>query len=636
MNKYILTLIFSLIANITMAAWENFPCPSNETYYTVQSNKYISQLFTGLIERCDALAIAPPAIVDTINVQVGWSNAVEDVGYYTSGWYWACSPPAILPYEEGWEEWMWDCWQYYDNEWIHQKFVTNKVLIYTNLVVTNQFDAFTYNYTSPGTNGSVIVYPPIRSSWFTAFDSKLSSVIAARSGFNWIDTNIVYNGESTYGETFFRAHGEDSNQWKIRSMGKLMYISGCGTWANTNNSTTIESVGLGGYFYHRPKVPLTNNWVLATIIYKKVPIYDGYYNIIGWDTQWVSKAMGPFTLNLIDRSVRPVLEYIPAGTNPFTGNITFTLDGQKLTWPANSGLANGADYTEDVVVNSAADKECVQPAYILGTKVNTTTVSPITAVGTPPNVEDAWRVIYKQDFPVYANNDVYRLYAADINERQRALNYLTHTYQLRSNPSEYYRKGSGSDTVLNTAITKTYNNYAAQTPYWYLFNGIGVYHKKYTPDQGGSYTFTIRGAELHGTNWNIAPYIPAGKSLSLPSNKVVKVTQYIAMIGTIYISGSGQFTYCLTNDVAVLGKTIFYNYGLTCLSGSDFTYNTSLPVAQWTSLGGTVTGQGLPDYSVTDSATILAPYVIDQTKGFSWKPNSLFTIVDNTTWFTKY
>lgn len=641
MNKYILILISFIISTINcLSAWENFPCPTNTTFYSVQNNKYISQLFTGLIERCEAVNVPNPIIVDTLTGYAGWSNAVEDIGYFTNGWYWACDPPEISPYEEGWEEWMWDCWQYYDNEWVHVKYATNKILIYTNIVVTNQFDAFTYNYSSPEQSGTETIYPPIRASWFTAFDNKLREVINHGSTPNshgyWIDTNMFFNGDATYGETYCRSRPsaydlETNNSWKIRGMGKLCYIGGFGTWENTNSTFTIDSPNTDGYFTHRPSIK-TNEWVLGTIIYKKSPIRDIYNNIIGWTTNWNYNQMGPMTLNLIDRSVRPVFEYKPAGTNPFTSSITFSIGAtmyelsKELKWN-NSGLA-GVDpnqsYTEDIIVNSIGDTACASPIY---------SIANITASGTPPNVDDAWRVVYKCDFPVYANNDVYRLYANDINERQKALNLLTHTYQDGRLSSTEWWWGSGDDADLNTAKNEAISSFT-KGAFLRSDMGVGVYYD-YDPLAWYINIFKISGGNLLGTNWNIsAATIINNKKLAIPTNRIIKVTQYVSLAAAGYIGiGFSSFDKAYTNDAFWAGKVIFNNYGLTTASGGDYSYDRMLPMCQWTSLGGTPIGQGLRDFGVYDANQLVAPYVDGKTVGYC--PDRDMIIVDNTTWFTK-
>jgi hypothetical protein len=247
-------------------------------------------------------------------------------------------------------------------------------------------------------------------------------------------------------------------------------------------------------------------------------------------------------------------------------------------------------------------------------------VDSISVVGTPPNLNDAWRVVYKCDFTIFANNDVYRLYPIDINERQKALNLLTHVY--RRGGIKYGERwiGRGYDTDFNTARQEALDGWAkvndGGNPYG-LDSGAGVYYSDQYDNQ-----FEIVGFLYKGTNWN-------WDSAIYLTNKYIKVTQYIQLIGTFWGSGGGwseNYTSANTN-------IIFYNYGLTTASGSDFSYDKMLPVCQWTSIGGTTVGQGLPDFGEVDKTKIIDAYINRKYVGY-W-PNERMTIVDHTTWFTK-
>jgi hypothetical protein len=637
MNKYILILISFIISTNCFAAWEGFPCPSNTTFYSVQTNKYVSQLFTGLIERCMAVNVSSPIIVDTLTGYAGYRNEVEDVGYFTNGWIWICDPPAIEPYLDddytipnpAWEEWMWDCWAWYDQYdplWVHTKYTTNKILIYTNIVVTNQFEAFTYSYSSPEISGTETINPPIRASWFLAFDNKLRDVVVHSSAGYWVDTNKFFNGDPIYGETFLRTlpnayYTATNNSWLIKGMGKLCYIGGFGTWGNTNSTYSIDSSYVPGYFTHRVSVK-TNEWVLGTIIYTRVPVMDYYYNILYYTNTWKFKNTGPLTLNLIDRSIRPVLEYKPAGTNPFTSSLSFSISGGSLTWQ-NSGLANGGGFTQNFTVDDPLYRYFTNPVY---------SVDSISVEGMPPNLNDAWRVVYKCDFTIFANNDVYRLYPIDINERQKALNLLTHVY--RRNPERYGEiwEGSGYDPNFNTARQEALDDWQGGDGSEYGYDGFdsgaGVYYTdQYNPD------FEITGFLYKGTNWNYHQnpiHMPARfYNVTYPTNKNIKITQYLQLIGAYWGNVGGWDRAYVTDNPNI----VFYNYGLTTASGSDFSYDKMLPVCQWTSIGGNPVGQGLPDFGEVNKTKIIDSYINRKYVG-CW-PNERMIIADHTTWYTK-
>jgi hypothetical protein len=345
-----------LTASTALAGWDGFPCPSNVSWYAVETNHYWAQLMTGLVERCKAAGVAAPAIVDTYtNLFAGYTNT------YTA---------------------------------TNGCIVTNNWICYTNRTVTNQFLPFEYSWSQTnGTSGTATCYPAIKQSWVAAWDSKFASII----GGPWVrveDCGLLSNETAdAYFATFGTNAGADFPIWTRTN---LFLRQGIGSGTNG-----------GGLFSHTPEL-LTNEWALGVI-----------RKTTNSSTSWSYQEMTPITTTIYDTSIRPVFEYWPSWpTNelsaPFNSNsLTFTITGTILTFPSQTATSG----TEVITITASGDAATVQPWY---------RITGIACTNTPPNKHDAWRVVYKDAFPIYGGNP-YRLYAVDINERQAALDPLVCT-----------------------------------------------------------------------------------------------------------------------------------------------------------------------------------------------------------------
>ena len=207
-----------LTASTVLAGWDGFPCPSNVSWYSVETNHYWAQLMTGLVERCKAAGVAAPAIVDTYcGLFAGYTNTFTSTNGYV---------------------------------------VTNNFICYTNITVTNQFLPFAYSWSQTnGTSGTATCYPAIKQSWIAAWDSKFASVIGSfvdqyecgldsnstanayfattntRTSFPmWTFTNICARygiGSSSNGGRFTRSPALLTNEWTLGAVRKT-----------TNNTTS--------------------------------------------------------------------------------------------------------------------------------------------------------------------------------------------------------------------------------------------------------------------------------------------------------------------------------------------------------------------------------------------------------------
>lgn len=345
-----------LSASTALAGWDGFPCPSNVSWYAVETNHYWAQLMTGLVERCKASGVSAPAIVDTYtNLFAGYTNTFTSTNGYIITNYWIC---------------------------------------YTNATVTNQFLPFAYSWSQTnGTSGTATCYPAVKQSWIAVWDSKFASVI----GGPWVrveDCGLLSNDTAdAYFATFGTNAGADFPIWTRTN---LFLRQGIGSGTNG-----------GGLFTHTPDL-LTNAWTLGAV-----------RKITNSATSWSYQEMTPITTTIYDTSIRPVFEYWPSWpTNelfaPFNSNsLTFTITGTILTFPSQTATSG----TEVITITDSNDVPTVQPWY---------RITGVACTNTPPNSNDAWRIVYKEGFPIYGGNP-YRLYACDVNERWAAIDPLVCT-----------------------------------------------------------------------------------------------------------------------------------------------------------------------------------------------------------------
>jgi hypothetical protein len=180
------------------------------SYYSVASNQYVSQLFTGLIERCTASGVAPPVVVDTLTVYAGITNTYTVTNGYT---------------------------------------VTNNWICYTNLTVTNQFLPFAYTWATTNSSGTATAYPPIRASWFAAWDAKYDAVLAYANWVRMEDCGLLSNDTAD-------AYFADGTKTDLPT-----------GWTKTNLFTRY---GIGivtngtAYFTHKPAT-YSNEWKLGSV-----------------------------------------------------------------------------------------------------------------------------------------------------------------------------------------------------------------------------------------------------------------------------------------------------------------------------------------------------------------------------------
>jgi hypothetical protein len=135
-------LCLCAIPSIALAQWSGWPVPTNASFYTVETNHYVAQLYSGLVERCTVAGVSLPSIVDTWAVYGGVSNTVVVTNGVT---------------------------------------ITNFYPRTVNVSTTNVFQPFLYTYVDPVSSNTVTntAYPRVKRDWITTWDTKFDTLIGS-------------------------------------------------------------------------------------------------------------------------------------------------------------------------------------------------------------------------------------------------------------------------------------------------------------------------------------------------------------------------------------------------------------------------------------------------------------------------
>jgi hypothetical protein len=239
--------------------------PTNVSFYGYDTNHYITQLYSGLVERCRVAGVSLPSVVDTWTVYGGISNTVT---IETNG-----------------------------------VTVTNNFIKYNTTTRTNQFQPFEYTYVDPIASNTVTntCYPYIKRSWITTWDTKFDSVIST-----FVNTNLLSGG------TFNDYMGTITNQGEgaslpVQSKTNLFVTLGIGYVTNSVAHWTHTP-------HHDPA-----DWLLAAI-------WSSGSNDTSWTFQQFSKMTNAHPR---DATITPIAEYVRAGLSGpnVATNLVLTLAG---------------------------------------------------------------------------------------------------------------------------------------------------------------------------------------------------------------------------------------------------------------------------------------------------------------------
>jgi hypothetical protein len=561
----ILALVLS--ASTALAGWDGFPCPSNASWYAVETNHYWAQLMTGLTERCKASGVSAPAIVDTYtSLFAGYTNTYTTI---TNGDVFV---------------------------------ITNNWICYTNVTVTNQFLPFAYSWSQTnGTSGTATCYPAVKQSWIAAWDSKFASII----GGPWVrveDCGLLSNATA---DSYFSAFGTNSGaDFPVWTRTNLFARYGIGSGTNG-----------GGLFTHTPEL-LTNEWVLGAV-----------RKTTNSATSWSYKEMTPITTTIYDQSIRPVFEYWPScptnqtlATSFGGSSVVFTVTGTILNFASQTATSG----TEVVTISDSNAVATVHPWY---------RITGIACTNAPPNSNDAWRVVYRDSFPIYGGNP-YRLYACDINERQAALDPLVCTrYQLTLGTSykpdhKKYGDNGFAGGVWATEVAEAQADYsppseASESNNYNLCVGSIAYY------DGSGYQILIVGNSTTNFSW--------------PNPSTMASTEFVA---TPYIS---LFPMVWNVGEALAGSTngytnrIYDAFGLyTNINPFTLSSIQSFPVTGSSYAGWTIGSTNIPSPVCNQPPTAGAPLPVElrETRGYTWRSDvsgyAFWMQAMHTNWMTKW
>ncbi len=336
-----------------MGQWSGWPVPTNGSWYALESERYVSQIHSAIVERCEVTGVAKPVFSHTWSVFGGY----------------AAPSPATNP--------------------VTLQVFSNPVTSVKTVAVTN-LGPFSYSYTNwDGTVGIATAYPPVLQSDIAALDTTIGLLIP-----RFLVADEMQ--DDTYSAWLRKTNsaGVTPDDFPAETKGGLFSRLGIGYVPSVGTNGWGVSTGAVAYFTRWP-AQTTNDWTLASTTYKS--------------NGWAYTRMNDLDLRLYDAAPKPVLRYTPAGSGAWA-NVTFTLGGTALR--IADQVTTSA--SETITMSSGAD-------HPLDTRWKT--VTSITASGIPANTGDSVVVTYLAPFSLYGDQ-TFRLFAADLNERQRVLNAL--------------------------------------------------------------------------------------------------------------------------------------------------------------------------------------------------------------------
>ncbi|MFO7535808.1 MAG: hypothetical protein R6X19_09045 [Kiritimatiellia bacterium] len=266
--------------------------------------------------------------------------------------------------------------------------MTNPILKYISVTVTNQFGPFEYAYTNyDGTPGTGFAFPPIKQGDIAALDAKIALLIP-----KFCITNELRDGH--YGEWF--AKTSNPTVFPMETMGGLFVRNGIGYQTGISTGAHGLVTAAAAYFTRWP-MQATNEWTLASLTYRT--------------NGWIFTRMTDLDTRLYDASVRPVVRYLPAVASTSSPAFSLALTGTALR-------------VSDQAATSVVETVSVATSNDISLGAIWKTISGAGITGAPPSTGDSVVVLYTVPFPLYGDMP-YRLCAEDLNERWQVLNALT-------------------------------------------------------------------------------------------------------------------------------------------------------------------------------------------------------------------
>lgn len=362
------------------------------------------EYYSSVVERCSVAGVSPPQCVQNFKIYAGTTNSTTIV---TNG--------AVV----------------YTN--------LNTWVVYDKITRTNQFSSFIYT----STNGLSVTTTntPFLTKEMLFFVDVTAASLLRYFAIHWIaDTNSSFETWMSTSNTIYAGYPHE-----IPFQG---FSFAHPSWS----ITTYQYLGLG-YLIHTN--PGGNSY---SITITKRPEMTGTWSIA--EARFYSNSWNTFSLKSFDttysNSVKPVVRYIPSGTNAFSP-VSLTISGRTLVF-LNEFFQSTITNSETISITSTSDVSLANPWH---------SVSSIVSSNAPANTGDVFVVVYDGYFKNWNNSlatgygwpgdegnifdlgtvllaENYRLYAENFFERIKLVNAMR--WYVPSSVSWYGQKtfsGSG-------------------------------------------------------------------------------------------------------------------------------------------------------------------------------------------------
>jgi len=445
LTNLLLCLLCSMSAS---AAFVGFPLESNTNtpnwYAAREMYNPISQIYSGIVERCEAVGISSPSIVETWTVSAGVESQVVTNLVWAAGVW---NPIATNVY-------------------------TNIVLLSKSVTTTNQLGAFEYEYTNESCTFTSTGFPYVTRYFMASLDSKLSALES------YFTPNFFpYFTNGNYDAWFFDEITTNTDGVINANYNTDLTMSWAQRFADLDigyhDPVSTNDVGdFNGYYCFTRQPGLPTGFALSE-------------TVADTNAQWVFNGIGDFDTRYYAPD-KPFVTYTPFGTQSFS-SATVTIYGDVLVQSDQS-----TDTSSEIVTMSSMTQQCTNVWYSI-TNMVVSAPAALAATG-------GYFTVHYTNVVLYGTRP-YRLFARDLDERAAVLSSMTITdhggghsrwYDTVPSPWDYDNQGQAgraqylsTNTSWDAVKTIAENNYPS--------TAIGI--AKYGPAMTAQLSeFTTRGA----------------------------------------------------------------------------------------------------------------------------------------------
>ena len=268
------------------AAWSGYPLEDQTgNWYQVREwYDPIGQLYSAIVERCEATGETKPNIVETWTCSAGTNQQIVVSNGLT---------------------------------------FTNWLLVTTNITKTNQLKEFEYTYNDHSGGHTATAFPYLTHYFMGELDDVIDNLWD-----RYTPTNLLDDGSmSNYFVNILAAQQEDPNSgvtdWPpYGSKAHYLHYLGIGYVEDAHTNAGGYVTNGTGYFTRQP--PRTSNWQMAECVYSNA---------------WGYRAGQNFDQRYYEEAYYPVITYVTTGSVPA---VDVTLSGRTLT-PSSQALSNDTE-----------------------------------------------------------------------------------------------------------------------------------------------------------------------------------------------------------------------------------------------------------------------------------------------------